>query len=223
MKAKRLLFLVMAICLANGMKAQLHRGVYTQKANGQSTITKQYITGQELLLNVEFYHDYIKVEGSRIDFSWNVNNGMTTLTPGNTRKCYSQARGNGEYIVYMVDSNYNMEVAYVNMRGGSVIQNVLFPMTKGNTLSSSGYNNGGYNSGSYSGGSYSGNSSGASQSQNQKTRKWCSVCSGSGKCRICNGSGWVTRLGMGKSGYCASCYNHNGKCTVCGGRGEWYE
>ena len=55
----------------------------------------------------------------------------------------------------------------------------------------------------------------------QQYTKTCGVCHGSGTCNICGGDGWVSRMGMGKDGYCKSCLNHNGKCSACGGRGSW--
>ena len=52
------------------------------------------------------------------------------------------------------------------------------------------------------------------------SRPQCRLCLGSGKCSNCNGTGWVTRMGMGHSGYCPVCPNHNGRCTNCGGTGR---
>ena len=74
-------------------------------------------------------------------------------------------------------------------------------------------------------GSSSGNNSRTERQQpiRQPQKKWCRNCGGTGKCRICNGTGWVHRLGIGHDGYCASCPNHSGRCTSCNGRGEWYE
>ncbi len=57
----------------------------------------------------------------------------------------------------------------------------------------------------------------------QKQEKWCRICNGSGKCKTCNGDGWVNRIGIGHDGYCTSCPNHNGLCSSCNGRGKWYE
>jgi hypothetical protein len=57
----------------------------------------------------------------------------------------------------------------------------------------------------------------------QPQKKWCRNCGGTGKCRICNGTGWVHRIGIGHDGYCTSCSNHSGRCSSCNGRGEWYE
>lgn len=57
----------------------------------------------------------------------------------------------------------------------------------------------------------------------QKQKKWCRNCGGSGKCKICNGSGWVHRIGVGHDSFCPSCPNHSGRCSSCNGRGEWYE
>ena len=74
-------------------------------------------------------------------------------------------------------------------------------------------------------GSSSGNNSRTERQQpvRQPQKKWCRNCGGTGKCRICNGTGWVHRLGIGHDGYCASCPNHSGRCSSCNGRGEWYE
>lgn len=91
------------------------------------------------------------------------------------------------------------------------------------------YPQGGYgNGGTTNGGSSTGSSSGSNrrtetQPVRKPQKKWCRNCGGTGKCRICNGTGWVHRLGVGHDGYCPSCPNHSGRCSSCNGRGEWYE
>lgn len=90
-----------------------------------------------------------------------------------------------------------------------------------------------YPQGGYSGGATNNGSNTSSTSNNRRTetetpvrqpqRKWCRNCGGSGKCRICNGTGWVHRIGIGHDSYCSSCLNHSGRCSSCNGRGEWYE
>lgn len=57
----------------------------------------------------------------------------------------------------------------------------------------------------------------------QPQKKECRRCMGTGKCQICNGSGWVRRIGVGHDSYCSSCPNHSGRCSSCNGRGTWYE
>lgn len=57
----------------------------------------------------------------------------------------------------------------------------------------------------------------------QPQKKECRLCHGTGKCQTCNGTGWVVRMGIGHSGYCGVCSNHNGRCFSCNGRGVWYE
>ncbi|MBO7067321.1 MAG: hypothetical protein J6W52_01380 [Bacteroidaceae bacterium] len=229
MKAKRLFFLVMAICFANGLRAQNHTGVYTHGSVGRSN-TGETITVPKQVLNVEFYDSYIKVNGSEAKFIVeNVLPSSTktvTLRPGTRVKIYQQYV-DGFAVNYLVDSNYNMEALWMKNLGNNNFLNYFFPIEKGNTMSSN--NVGSYNGGNYGGG-YSGGSSGGSTGnsrtvpqQSEKKRKYCGVCHGSGKCNTCNGTGWVTRMGMGKDGYCASCPNHSGRCSACNGRGEWYE
>ena len=92
------------------------------------------------------------------------------------------------------------------------------------------YPQGGYGvSGTTSNGGSVGGSTGSNRRTEKQTptrqpqRKWCRNCGGSGKCRICNGTGWVHRIGIGHDSYCSSCPNHSGRCSSCNGRGEWYE
>lgn len=75
------------------------------------------------------------------------------------------------------------------------------------------------------GGSYndSNDISGGGSTPLQLTTKHCDNCNGTGNCNICGGSGWVNRIGLGESGYCASCNNHDGRCRWCRGRGTWKE
>lgn len=226
MKAKRLLFLVMAICLANGVKAQIHKGIYTHGSVGRSN-TGETITVPKQILNVEFYGSYITVNGSEAKFISELDLALTTKTvslPAGTHVKIYQQYVDGMAVQYLVDSNYNMEALWIKASNGTILFNYFFPIEKGNNMSS---NNGGSYSGGYSvGSSGSSGSPGSSRNmpqQQEKKRKYCSVCHGSGKCNICNGTGRVTRMGMGKDGYCASCPNHSGRCSSCNGRGEWYE
>ena len=86
-----------------------------------------------------------------------------------------------------------------------------------------GGNSGGYNGVSGSSGSTSGGNIGTVSTPRQQITKTCGVCHGTGTCNICGGDGWVTRMGMGKDGYCPSCNNHDGRCPSCHGRGTWKE
>ena len=52
------------------------------------------------------------------------------------------------------------------------------------------------------------------------TTTYCLNCNGSGKCKYCNGKGWVVRLGLGADGPCPVCHNHDGRCTLCNGSGK---
>lgn len=92
------------------------------------------------------------------------------------------------------------------------------------------YPQGGYGGGgtTNNGGSVGSSTGGSRRTETQTPirqpqRKWCRNCGGSGKCRICNGTGWVHRIGIGHDSYCSSCPNHSGRCSSCNGRGEWYE
>ena len=49
--------------------------------------------------------------------------------------------------------------------------------------------------------------------------KDCKLCMGSGKCRICNGTGIQDHM---KHTLCGACPNHNGKCSSCSGSGKTY-
>ena len=107
--------------------------------------------------------------------------------------------------------------------GGGGYTPPIYPVQPSNAQG--GYGGGGTTNNSGSVGSSSGGNC-RTETQTparQPQRKWCRNCGGSGQCRICNGTGWVHRIGMGHDGYCASCPNHSGRCSSCNGRGEWYE
>lgn len=158
MKA-RLFLIFIGICFASGMKAQLFSGQYTQKGKGQSTYTGQYMDAKEMLFDIEIYNNYIVVNGTRVDYFCDIKTGKTTLTPGCIRKSYKMKMSEEFYVVYMFDSNYNMEISYIyyNPRTDRITDMYLFPVTKGNTLSSN--STGGY-SGGYSGSGFSSGTTG---------------------------------------------------------------
>lgn len=91
------------------------------------------------------------------------------------------------------------------------------------TYPQGGYSGGGTNNGSNTGSTNNNRRTETETPVRQPQRKWCRNCGGSGKCRICNGTGWVHRIGIGHDSYCSSCPNHSGRCSSCNGRGEWYE
>lgn len=66
--------------------------------------------------------------------------------------------------------------------------------------------------------SYSSGSSSSSSSSSSNSGRNCTVCSGLGKCRTCNGTGtyWDTLNGVRQ--ICPNC--KDGKCTSCGGLGR---
>jgi len=210
----------------------IHTGVYTHGSVGISN-TGQTITVAQQLLNVEFYSDYIKVNGSIATFAGEqVLPSATTskkFRPGTRVKVYKLDH-EGMTLSLIVDSNYNMEALWASKINGNLFF-VYFPVDKGNTMSSTsgGGNNGGI-FGGYIGGGYTGGSSGSSGSNGSSSgnvsqpqiTKTCGVCHGSGTCNNCGGRGWVTRLG-GKDGPCPVCRNHDGRCSSCGGRGSWKE
>ena len=68
--------------------------------------------------------------------------------------------------------------------------------------------------------SYSSGSSSSSSSSSSNSGRNCTVCSGVGKCRTCNGTGtyWDTLNGVRQ--ICPNC--KDGKCTSCGGLGRHY-
>ena len=65
---------------------------------------------------------------------------------------------------------------------------------------------------------YSSGSSSSSSSSSSNSGRNCTVCSGLGKCRTCNGTGtyWDTLNGVRQ--ICPNC--KDGKCTSCGGLGR---
>ena len=73
----------------------------------------------------------------------------------------------------------------------------------------------------YSGSSYENQSQEHQKSwHNDEYENSCDLCHGSGKCRTCNGDGWVVVMGIGENHYCVNCHNHDGRCTHCNGTGR---
>ena len=144
MKTRLFLIFIGVISFASGMNAQLYSGQYTQKGRGQSTYTGQYMDAKEMLFDIDIYNNYIVVNGTKVDYFCDIKTGKTTLTPGCLRKSYKMKMSDEFYVVYMFDSNYNMEITYIyyNTITDRISDMYLFPVTKGNTLSSS--NTGGY-------------------------------------------------------------------------------
>ncbi len=232
MKAKRLLFLVMAICLASGVKAQIHKGVYTHGSVGRSN-TGQTITVDKQLLNVEFYGNYITVNGKEAKYFHETVLTSATKTvklpPGCRVKLY-QHYVEGFIITYLVDSDYNMEAIWIKKdSNGNVLCNYFFPIEKGNTISSSsteGYGGGSYNGG-YSSGSYGSSSYGSSSSSSSIPRAKCPNCT-NGR-RVYEKSISVTTFGlktnMKRCNECGETYDaysnshFHDRCTTCHGTG----
>lgn len=212
----------------NTSNGALHQGIYTHGSVGRSN-TGDVMTIEKQLLNIEFYGDYIMINGSKANLLMEVdlppNTKTVSLPAGRHVKIYQQVV-EGLSVQYMVDANYNMEALWVKKNAF----HYFFPIEKGNTLSTGGYSGGTYNNGvqtggtGYYGGGYnSGNNSGGGSTPRQMITKTCGVCHGTGTCNICAGRGVVHVLGMGKDHYCTSCRNHDGRCPSCGGRGTWKE
>lgn len=68
--------------------------------------------------------------------------------------------------------------------------------------------------------SYSSGSSSSSSSSSSNSGRNCTVCSGLGKCRTCNGTGTYWDSLNGVRQVCPNC--KDGKCTSCGGLGRHY-
>lgn len=66
--------------------------------------------------------------------------------------------------------------------------------------------------------SYSSGSSSSSSSSSSNSGRNCTVCSGLGKCRTCNGTGTYWDSLNGVRQICPNC--KDGKCTSCGGLGR---
>ena len=107
---------------------------------------------------------------------------------------------------------------------GNYTQTVMFYYDIGDTRSlyagrQISPNNGGSN---YGGSSSYGGSTGTSQRSQQS----CRTCYGTGLCKTCNGSGWVTNPYTSKNSPCSSCNDkygtgpNRGKCWTCHGTGK---
>ena len=215
----------MAICLASGVNAQIHTGVYTHGSVGRNN-SGQTITVDKQLLNVEFYSNYIRINGETAEFMQEgvlpATTGSFTFRPGQHVKWYSQVI-NGMTVVYLVDANYNMEALWLTKQGGTLFY-YFFPIEKGNTISSSnsgGYG-GNYNSGSYGG--YNGSSSSSSSSSSIPRTK-CPNCNNGRKVyeSTVPYSGTQTRYSTcsecGKRYMSSHTTHRHDRCTTCHGRG----
>ena len=230
MKAKNIIFLVIVICFASGVNAQIHTGVYTHGSVGRSN-TGQTITVDKQLLTVEFYSNYITVNGSEAKYFHEMVLTSATKTvklpPGRRVKMY-QHYVEGFIITYLVDSDYNMEAIWIKKdRNGNVLCNYFFPIEKGNTMSSSsagGYSSGSYNGG-YSSGGYGRRSSSSSSSSSSIPRTRCPNCTNGRRVyeSTVGYSGTQTRYSTcsecGKRYMSSHTTHRHDRCTTCHGTG----
>ena len=79
---KRFIIPFLMVCLTCAIKAQIHTGVYTHGSIGRNKTTGQTITVDKQLLNVEFYSDYIKVNGNIAKFVQEAELPLTTPSIG---------------------------------------------------------------------------------------------------------------------------------------------
>ena len=137
------------------------------------------------------------------DFVGNTGNGLK----------YEGCNGNLEDLEFIL--SYDKSMVVVSKENSDLV--VAYQLTNGG----GGYN-GGYSVPSY-GGNYGGSYGGSSGSSSSSSGRTCISCSGSGKCKTCQGSGWYYRdsyyTGSGRTPTeCAICKG-NGKCGTCYGLG----
>lgn len=192
----------------------LARGTYTISSQGRSTYSGQYtgVAGPDRTVTVEFYGDYIEVDGIRYDYKKTTSNGW---------KIYAGSGVFGGSYEYYVDSNYNMR-HYDNSSVGGWPASFEYTMAKGNVEIPKAYSNSG-SYGSYGSGTTSGYSSGTSNSSSRHT---CSLCHGSGT--IVRESSVATygndsRVKCGTCGkyYWRSSGHSHITCTQCHGKGYY--
>lgn len=192
----------------------LARGTYTISSQGRSQNTGQYtgVAGPDRTVTVEFYDDYITVDGIHYDYTKTTSSGWKVYEGSDT---FSSA------YEYYVGNNYNMR-CFMPFSAGWISDTFEYAMVKGSVEIPKAYSNSG-SYGSYGSGTTSGYSSGSSSSSSRHT---CPRCHGSGT--IVRESSVATygndrRIKCGTCGkyYWASSGHSHITCTQCHGKGYY--
>lgn len=192
-------------------KGLLYKGVYTESAQGQCLEDGGWTPGigGSITDTLFIYEDYIIWMGLKYPYVGLANGLKTYYTDPSYQFCVDS-----QYNVYK-ETTLFMDIPFPSTT------HYRYPFEKGQTMMTR-YSS---NSDMMNNGTHTSDFNNHSTDRQQKNmqKKWCRICHSSGKCNSCNGTGWVTRIGMGHSDYCPVCHNHDGLCVSCNGRGEWYE
>lgn len=192
----------------------LARGTYTISSQGRSQNTGQYtgVAGPDRTVTVEFYDDYITVDGIHYDYTKTTSSGWKVYEGSDT---FSSA------YEYYVGNNYNMR-CFMPFSAGWISDTFEYAMVKGSVEIPKAYSNSG-SYGSYGSGTTSGYSSGSSSSSSRHT------------CPRCHGSGTIVRessvatYGNDSRVKCGTCGKYYWRssghshitCTQCHGKGYY--
>lgn len=184
-------------------------GTYTISQQGRSLTTGNYtgVAGSDMTVTIEFYDDYITVNGLMCEYAGE----------SNGRKRYDDPmQFAGSSTTYYVDANYNVQK---QMTLSTPFGTDWFDYTvvKGNVSipKAEPYHAPNNNLDGYSTGSSNGNG-------NRTTRTYqkdCPQCRGLGKCWTCNGSHRYVNPLTNEYVTCPNC-GPDGRCRACGGTGK---
>lgn len=184
-------------------------GTYTISQQGRSLTTGNYtgVAGSDMTVTIEFYDDYITVNGLMCEYAGE----------SNGRKRYDDPmQFAGSSTTYYVDANYNVQK---QMTLSTPFGTDWFDYTvvKGNVSipKAEPYHAPNNNLDGYSTGSSNGNGNRTTKTY----QKDCPQCLGSGKCRTCNGTHRDINPLTNRYVTCPNC-GTDGRCRACGGTGK---
>lgn len=192
-------------CLS--VTSQNHYGEYTQSGIGKNIVTGEWLADiGSLLMNVEFYDDYILINSQKYHYQ-RVDNGW---------RIYAAKLNDYTVLSYYVDSQYDM-FCRMQMSFMGMSQITQYSVTKGHAVSSSSNYN------PYAtpvAPSNSGMNNGGGSGHSTHSSKLCHLCKGSGACATCGGDGLYQGIyGTGLL-VCPNCSAPYHRCSWCGGTGR---
>lgn len=181
-------------------------GTYTISQQGQSITTGNYtgVAGPDMTVTIEFYDDYITVNGLMCEYA-----GVS----GGRKRYNDPTQFAGSSTAYYVDANYNVQKQMtLSTAFGTDWFNYTVVKGEVNIPKATPYQ-----------APSSSHSSGVGNSDKKHTTKTyqkdCPQCLGSGKCRTCNGRHSYLNPLTYEYVTCPNC-GPDGRCRACGGTGK---
>lgn len=181
-------------------------GTYTISQQGQSITTGNYtgVAGPDMTVTIEFYDDYITVNGLMCEYA-----GVS----GGRKRYNDPTQFAGSSTAYYVDANYNVQKQMtLSTAFGTDWFNYTVVKGEVNIPKATPYQ-----------APSSSHSSGLGNSDKKHTTKTyqkdCPQCLGSGKCRTCNGRHRYLNPLTYEYVTCPNC-GTDGRCRACGGTGK---